>query len=241
MFEILEKINYLLVFIALGLNIYVVRSFGKGILNILFTSFSFAIFFTGASMLYSFLQDSGFYSLDEVSFHIFWHILIYLSLASIVWGGHRIKKIVDTSITEGFGQKDIIFYSVLTVVMLVIFTASPAIDTMLGSSLDSSIINTWGLTHFAVFMLALFSSWYLFYVKGHWGIIGSSLLLIIWFTVFIGGQHFWELLTESWKVIKLEDKIIENVELLFVFPALLSLTFAQWKLARYIKGVNSSK
>lgn len=240
MFEILEKINYLLIFIVLGLNIYVVKSFGKGILNVLFISFGFSIFFFGTSELFSFLKHSGVYQFEEATGHIWWHILVNLSLFSLVWGGYRIKNIVDTASAEGFGRKDIILYGVLLVIMLGVFMLASPLEGVLGTNPVSVFIDSYGLHHLAVFILGALGGWYMFYVRGQWGLLGTSILAMIAFIVLIGGQHFWETVTETFKLIELDEEIIEGVELLFVFPALLSLVYAQWKLARYVNGINST-
>lgn len=238
-FGILEKVNYLLIFIALGLNVHVVRSFGKGILNVLFISFGFSIFFFGSAELFAYFKHSGVYELSEATGHIWWHILVNLSLFSLVWGGYRIKSISTSENPEGFGRRDINLFATLFVVMLGVFVLTPVLEGVLSTNAVSIFIDSYGVHHLSVFILGALGGWYLFYVRGQWGLLGSSILAMIAFIVLIGGQHFWETITETYKVIVLDDETIEGIELLFVFPALLSLVFAQWKLFKYVQGMKT--
>lgn len=234
-FEVTQNLIYITVFIALGLNLYIVKKFKGGILNVLFASFGFSIFFTGLGMLFAYLQDIGFYQLEDVTFHVWWHLIVYLALSCLVWGGYRMKKIVDTGSSVGFGQKDMLVYGLIFILIAVIFLIAPIANEPLSKILVGSVVDKLGLHHFGVVILAIISAWYLFYVKGHWGILGTSISFMIGFLLLISGQHFWETITESWKIIQLENTFIEGIELLFIYPAVSLFCIGEWKIVQFIR------
>lgn len=240
-FEIIEVFNYGLLIIALGLNIYVVRTFGRGMLNVVFASLGFSIFFLIAYFVFHMLAGhTAFYAYTEETTDIWIHMIVYLSMISIIWGGYRIKSIVlsgDVEAMTGFGRKDTAFFSILTLILFFIFTISPALDGLIASHPTLvEIIDNWGLHHFTVFVLGALSAWYLMFIKGNWGLLSKSISALIGFLFLIGMQHFWESFTESWKIIEPSESIIEGVELLFVVPALILLCVAQWRIVKFIKG-----
>lgn len=58
---------------------------------------------------------------------------------------------------------------------------------------------------------------YIFDLRKSWGkFMTVSIYPILIFLFLMGLQHFWEVITESWKLIELESSVIERVEGLLV-------------------------
>ncbi len=236
MLESLEIVTYLATLIAFCLSTYVVVSFGKGMLNVLFLSFTFSIFFIGMYLLHGYLSDVGVYNLSEESHGLWVHLIVYLSMLSLIWGGYRIKSIVSSgAIEEGVGWKDARFYAVLLIALAAIFVYTPILEGALSVSPLLASLESWGFSHFTVFILGGISFWYLKYVRGSWGLIAKSISLVMGFLLLIGVQHLWENLTESWKVVSLSHSAIESVESIVLSLALVLFMLSQWKLIGFIR------
>ena len=63
--------------------------------------------------------------------------------------------------------------------------------------------------------------------------IANPMVIAIWALSF---QHFWELLTESWKVISVSSDNIEGVEKIFLIIASISIAYAAWRLKSFAKA-----
>lgn len=237
-FEVLEGFVYVFLVLAILLNVYTVRKFGKGFLNVLFLSFGFCAFFLCTSFVFSMLAHGGLIALEDVTYELWHHVLIYLSFFSLIWGGYRIKRGTEMGDTTGVNHSDSIVYAILFGIMSLIFMFSSRIDGLFVSAAADFLekVERLGLHHFTVFLLGGISALYLLYIKGNWGLLSKSLTLIIWFIALIALQHFWETLTESWQLLLVDDEIVEGVELLLVLPALALYCISQWKIIKFIKG-----
>lgn len=239
--EFLPYIGYALLISAFLLNLYVLRMLGDKVMKIVFISFSFGTLFLGLSQLFIALTDLGFYSFENVTFHIWWHLLFYLSLASFFWAGYRMKKLSKEMRFGNFEKQDKIVFGFLTAVGFLVFFVSAPLEKTLAASLTGSFVDKFGLHHFLAFFFALMTAVYINFIKKSWGnVLSVTVNPILLFLLFMGGQHFWELVTESLKIISLPESAIEQVELLFVIPAYLFLNFAFLKagktLSKMYKG-----
>lgn len=239
-FELLESSTVVLILVALGLSIYVVRTFGKGVLNVLFFSLVFSVLFLlGYFVFHELTAEVALYQLSEGTTHLWAHSIVYLSMLSLIWGGYRLKSMAtasDLMAVEGFGRRDKSFFGVLGAVYVLIVLLAPALEPMIAHSTLVQVFDAWGLHHLTVFLLGAVSVWYLFYIKGNWGLLSSSISLLIAYIFFVGLQHFWETLTESWRVIEVSETAIEGVELVLVILALVFLCLAQWKILKFVKN-----
>lgn len=239
-FEGLEVVEYIVVVLALAMNIYVVRKFGQGMLNIVFISLGFSIFFLGSYFVFHGLTEgSGWYALSDGTKHVWAHSLVYLSMISIIWGGYRVKAMAastDIDDVSGFGMRDRRFYSFLALIMVLIFILSPGLEGGMVDTAAMTTIDSWGLHHFTVFVLGAIAAWYLLFIKGNWGLLSSSITMLMWFVFLIGLQHLWESVTESWMLYTPTEVVIESVEGVIVTFAVLVLCVAQWKIIKFVKG-----
>lgn len=233
MFEILI---FSLIITALFLCFQLIRTIAKGVMNVIFWSFTLGIFLFGASRLFLLLEDSGVYQLHEVTLHVWWHIIFYLGVVSFIWGGMRLMEIAKSQTPVGFSQKDKIIFAVFLLITAGIFVIAMPLENTLMPLLVDSPIDKLGLHHFVAVILGLVAAFYLFTLKSIWGkLLTVGIMPIIAFLALIGLQHLWEFLAESLKVIVLPDATIEFVEQLIVIPALLFFNFALLRILKVIK------
>lgn len=234
---IFEILIFALIISAFFLCLYLIRAIGKGVMNVIFWSFTFGIFLFGASRLLLLLTDSGVYRLNEVTLHVWWHIIFYLSMLSFIWGGIRLREIGKSQTPVGFSRKDKILFSVFLLITAGIFVIAMPLETTLMPFLVNSPIDKLGLHHFLAVILGLITAFYLFTLKSTWGkLLTVGIMPIIAFLALIGLQHLWEFLTESLKVIVLPETSIELIEQLIVIPGLLFFNFALIRILKVIKA-----
>ena len=234
--SIMQWLIYAAIAIGLGLNLYVVKKIGKGVLNVVFISLGFSLLFIGLSNAFIYLADSSFFQLEEVTFHVWWHLIMYMSFISLIWGGYRIKNIIASGDSNGFGKKDMTLFGVMTAIAALIFIIAPGLNAGLSALLTGSIIDTLGAHHLIAFLLAFSAGFYMLYIKGSISsAVGKSATFIVVLLFLFGGQHLWEILTESWKIISLDSSVIELVEQFIILPALFCFILSQQAILKVIK------
>lgn len=237
LFVFAEYVIYGLLFVSLVAGIYISTRFSTGALSALFSSFAYSIFFIGVYFVFMrSLEDVGYYS--DVSLHMWAHVIVYFSMIALIWGARHVRKIseaqtLDTNQTSGIAHRG--FFWSMTALLFVLLLLSVPFEGALAPLLTGSVVDTLGIHHFSVFVLGGMSAWYLYRLKGDWGMISTSLNYFIAFLVLIGLQHFWETVTESWQLVHLDSVFIEGVEMLIIIPALILLFISQWKVMRAIK------
>lgn len=237
LFEIFEIGVYILLVLALLLNVYILKSFGKGVLNIVFLSFGMSIVFLGVYFLFMrFAEDNVLFSLSEATMFTWAHGIVYLSMLALIWGGYRIKKASETENAGGLNSSDGVIYGLLSVILVGLLLTVQPMEMSATKAIEGSAFDELGLHHFTVFILGGISFWYLRYIKGNWGLLSDSMTYVMYFLLLIGIQHLWEVLTESWKVITLESTYIEGVETIIIFAALALFCVGQSKIIKFIKG-----
>jgi len=230
--QIMQLLIYAAILIGLALNIYIVRKVGKGIMNVVFMSFGMSLFLVGLSNLFVAVYES---SLEDITLHVFWHSIAYLAFIALIWGGYRIKSIISSPNPEGFGFKDMAVFSSMVIIAVMIFLAAPVLNASLGQMLTGSLFETLGVHHLIAFLLGIIGALYLFYIKGG-PQAGKSITFIGIFLLLLGVQHFWEILTETFKVIELEGSTIELIEQFIVLPAIIFFIVGQKSIIKFIGG-----
>ncbi len=240
MFDIIHVIIYLLLAGALALSVILARKFRAGALNILFVSYAFGVFFLALSQLFDYLVGNGTYVLADVSFHLWLHLIMYCSLLAFIWGGYRVKKSIDSvqaASSSGLSGTDKTVFASLTILAGAFFVLPPILEPAFSVSLPGSAIDLFGLHHFLVFVGAFVVGWYLFRIKGSWGLLGQGIAFMVAFLVLIGGLHLWEVVTESQslQLFDLPETIVEGVELFFLLPAVLAFIVGQWRIFKFVR------
>ena len=223
----------ILVLLIIGVLVMrnVLKKFGDSMMGKLFTYFSIGTILLVTMRIFIHLVELNFVSISFGALHFYWHIIFYLALVSFYFG---LKGLVDLADGKDGEIPNMInkwkIFSIISIFL--IFVLSITTGSIYDSFYNSSIFESFGLHHFIAFALSVILSYYLIQSRKKIGMIGSGIAtpFILSLSLF-GLQHFWELLTESWKFIIVEEEIIEHVEQYIVIIAvfLLVYTFIQLK------------
>lgn len=234
--EIAEWSVFPLIVISIILTALVIRRIGKGVLNVIFFSYLFGIFFFGLTYLFILLTGAGFYQISEASYHFWWHLIFYLSMLSFIWGGYRLKEIASTQKAKGWGPKDMIFFSLIISASLFVFILPTIYEQQLQLILEGSTFNNLGIHHFIAFLLALAAMAVMVYIKNAWGkLLSVSSTPMIIFLSFMTMLHLWELLAETYKVVHVSELMGEAIEQFIVIPGLFFFIYAIMRVIKATK------
>ena len=195
--------------------------------------------FIGTSIFFiiTIFQKLGaeFFGIADESMDIWWHLMFYLAMFSFYFGFKKLANLGGTdsanSAVTSSGAKSWGIFSaiVLVVIFLIPSWAEPWINAY-----TASRIAELGAHHFLAFVMAGVVGAYLLSAKIFLGQIGraiaSPMIIAIWA---LSIQHFWELLTESWKVIDLTSDKIEGGEKIFLIIAAVCVTSAALRLKSF--------
>ncbi|OGZ67634.1 MAG: hypothetical protein A3C58_00980 [Candidatus Staskawiczbacteria bacterium RIFCSPHIGHO2_02_FULL_34_10] len=230
--QFMQLLIYGAILIGLGLNLYIVKKIGKGIMNVVFISFGMSLFLIGLSNVFVALYES---SLEDITLHIFWHIIAYLGFLSLIWGGYRIKKIIGSPNPQGFGVKDVIVFGAMLNITILVFIFAPILNEGLFGILAGSAWEQLGIHHLIAFLLGVIGALYLFYIKGG-PQAGKSITFIGVFLLLLGVQHFWEIINETFHLFAISGSTVELIEQFIIFPAILFFIAGQKSIINFIKG-----
>lgn len=234
---ILEIVIFLLIVSSCVYSFFLAQQIGKGVLNIIFYSFSAGTLMVGLSRLFLFMSDQGLYKLEDVTLHVWWHLIFYMGMIAFIWGGKRLKDISSSTTPTGFTSKDGMVLGSMVALSIAIFFLAPVLENSLAPLLVGSVIDKFGLHHFIAFILAGIDVWYLYNIKANWGqLLTVSVYPTLFFLGLMGLQHFWELVTESLKVIIIEPESGELVEKFIVLPAIALLLYGLFQVGKVIKA-----
>jgi hypothetical protein len=183
------------------------------------------------------LAQSGVYSISDESPDIWWHVMFYMAMISFYFAFKTLAKLggtdANTPVNSNAGKVWGIICAVLLVVIFIIPNWAESIVQMYTSSRLAEL----GLHHFIAFALAGVVGAYVFSAKIFLGQIGraisSPMIIAIWA---LAGQHFWELLVESWKVIDVTSATGEGVEKIFLIIAAICIISASMRLKAFSQG-----
>lgn len=207
--------------------------FGKGAMRIPFYFFSASIFILFLSLLFLFLSENQvFFHLNDVTMHIWVHILAVLGLVLFVFGGKKLNDIARDPIPNGVFSGTAKFFLTLTVLCAIgIFFVSAPLEARIAPIFINSSVDIFGLHHFSVFFLALLCVVYVWSVRDGWGkMLNIGIAPFFCFLFLIGIQHFWETTTESWKLFIISPDQIEFIERLLLLPAYIMLDISFFRM-----------
>lgn len=169
------------------------------------------------------LVEMGLYNISDESQDVWWHFMFFLAMFSFYFGFKSLAKLgntdqtsqntaVSTNKAQLWGYFSLFLFAVIFIIPNWAETAINAYT--------SSRVAELGAHHFIAFVMAGVVGAYLFSAKLFLGQIGkaiaSPMIIAIWALAL---QHFWELLTESWKVFEVTSENIEGVEKIFLIIA----------------------
>lgn len=226
-------------FISILLSINLVKGFGQGVLRKPFTYFAGSIVVLWMSLAFLFTASAqGVYRLTDVTMHIWVHLLVSLGLILFAVGA---KVLNDIARSPGAhvspSLKDrLTLYIPIIVSAAVFFVANP-LEQYLAPFFVGSIVDVFGLHHFAAFLVSLVCVWYIWRARKNWGkMLSVGAMPFCLFLLLIGTQHFWETITESWKLVVLSADQIELVERFMLLPAFLMLGAALYRIRSYFQS-----
>lgn len=184
------------------------------------------------------LAESGIYTISEDSTDVWWHVLFYIAMISYYLGFKTLAKLgtSETTDTAVDTNKSKLWGIVSLFLVAVVFIIPHWADSFINSYTASKVAE-FGLHHFIAFALAGVVGAYLFMAKIFFGQIGKAIaapmIIAIWSLCL---QHFWELLTESWKVFEITSDKIEGVEKIFLTISAVCVILAALKLKSFSKA-----
>lgn len=213
-----------------------VRSSGqsgiKTVLNYLFIGTGTFLVIT----IFQKLAEAGVLGISAESTDVWWHIMFYVAMISFYIGFKSLARLGSTDAGTATNKDSSMVWGIVTLIVLVTaFVFAGSSESMM-QSYNSSKLGELGLHHFIAFALAGVVGAYLFSAKLFLGQIGraiaSPMIIAIWA---LAGQHLWELLTESLKVIVVTSETIEGVEKIFLTIAAICITVAALRLKSFTK------
>ena len=196
---------------------------------------------TGTFFVITIFQKLGadFFGIADESMDIWWHVMFYLAMISYYLGFKALVALgTSDSGTATVNANTVVgkTWGVFSVLILAAVFIIPSQAESLVSSYVSSRLGELGAHHFLAFIMAGVVGAYLFSAKIFLGQIGKAIatpmIIAIWALCL---QHFWELLTESWKVIEITSDKIEGVEKIFLTISAICVIYAASRLKAFSK------
>lgn len=234
--SMLDIISFAFVIIALVVVLKLVLSYGESAIGVSLIYFLIGTFFLGMVRVFLFLTDSGRISVSEITVQIGWHLFHYCSTIAFF-----VASRILLGYTKGVQTKPSYLKAKMACAGSVIFIAGAFLVVIFFDGFirkfEGTFLDRAGLVHFISFALSIAIAFYLLKVKSKLipaiAVIVSPLLVSV---ALFGISHFWELLTESWKVINLESSVIEQVEQYITFPAYILVAYAFWRSMSLLKS-----
>ena len=231
----LSSVGFLAAFITMGVA---VQKFGKSSLA---SIFYYLFIGTGIFFVITVFQKLGgdFFGIGDTSMDFWWHLMFYMAFFFYFQG---IKLLVNlgnadaqqNQMAQIDGERK---WGVGARFVLVVVFIIPKFADGIVTAYMSSPFADFGLHHFLAFAVAAAVGFYLLHAEKNLGQIGKAIAnpMIVAMWAF-AGQHFWELLVESWKVIQVTSETGEGVEKIFLVIAAISITYAAWRLNSFAKA-----
>jgi len=197
-----------LVIIGLSIRDYKTSSVGA----------TFIYFFTGTALFgliraFIYLTESEVLPADMMTVMYWWHVMFYLSMICFMVAGRSLAKLVSPAAPQVLFRRAILVSVVFALVAAAVFASVTAADPIVLRYLKGTFWDWSGFPHFVAFTLAGAVAFYMLQVRNAAGraIVGIVTPLLTGIA-FFSLAHLFELLTESWHVIMLDETIGENFE-----------------------------
>lgn len=224
-----EIIYLILVIFSLVQVILALKEFGASSLGKVFGHFLTVIVLLAGIRLLFFLVDSHILLIEDATLMFIWHLMFYESIGVMI--------LVNRSLISLLGQAKLInpwaLGSVSLMVMALLFLLAKPLDPWV----TQHIAGTWwmrsGIFHFVAMLFAGVAAWGLYQIKQKFA---SSVGRIVWPLLIaisiLSVVHLWELLTESWMLIRVTDEFGEFVERYLWIAVYFFVAYAFWAVRR---------
>lgn len=228
----ISSLGFLIAAIITGIA---VSKFGKSALG---SIFSYLFIGTCIFFIITIFQKLGgeFFGISAESMDMWWHIMFYMALLSYFFGFRALVGLgVDENTNSnviGAEEKWGIFAVIVLIVIFIIPNWADPVTQVYSSSAIAGV----GLHHFLSFILAAGVGYYLFNAKKNLGQIGQAIAnpMIIGILA-LAGQHFWELLYESLKIVNVTSDTGEGIEKIFLIIFSVSIIYTSLRLKAFAK------
>ena len=227
-------ITYLiLICISIYLIATLILKYRNSLISIfLIYSFEAIAFLAAIRLLFAF-DEWKMIDISETTLMICWHLLFYLSIGIFLMATRALLNVVDVK-TQSFSLvKTFLITFLFSSGILLVFLSFTFIDKNISPIMEGSLIDKWGLLHFVAFIFALVASIDLFKIKNKYkGTIGSISGPLIVTLVILSLIHFWELLVESWMIVKVSLEFGESIEGILWIPVFVTIAYGYFRLKK---------
>jgi len=238
----IEAFILLFLIIAAVMNLKIISKHKKDVWKSMFIFVLSGIILMILSRLIIVLYDFQIINIGDETLAMGWHIIFYLAMICFLIFLEKVIRIRDKALSGkqlGFRKSDLITLVILGVLAVATFFILEPLDAWFLSWFEGSFIAEIGLHHFIAFLFAGFIAakitWVKFFMEREsydTRAINSLFAGFIIFLGLMGLNHFWELITESWMIIRLSSMVIETVEQIFWLPASVFLAYGLWRASK---------
>lgn len=232
----LDILNMIVAAVAVTILLMVISQYGASEISVIFRYFVVGTLALAGCRLFILLGNAGILKIGNDTIDLGWHILFYLAMITFFIAGKNMIRLSNDEQKPGSSKRALIWEIISALIVLAVFFGATTIDAPYTAMFDGTWAQSFGLIHFIAFVLGGLAAFYLFY-RAKLGNITTLLAVpfLITFGLF-AGNHLWELLHESWKIIPTPDGVGELVEQLFVVPAFFLITYSYLRLWKLIKN-----
>jgi len=207
--------------LILFLNLLVSRKLGNSIVSLPFIYILGGIVIEEAARILIILYEFEVYHIAEITLQIGWHYLFFLGMILFYVSLNRFAQRLNENDLHGFSKIDGGIFSVVFLLSIIGFLFIGSVNQVIIDNFQGSIYDSIGLIHFLAFLVAGILTFRLLRIRrkaqdsrmGKY--IESIVPTFILFLTLMSLNHFWELITESWALVDLDEAIIETGEQLF--------------------------
>ncbi len=214
----------------------VIKKFGPSVLGYILRYFRLGVISLLLTRVFVLLVDLQMITIGDGALEFWWHIIFYFSMFMFFMGA---KSLVEFSSTGNSKANTGTLRNATTmtiVFMMVIFIISVSSSAGFEKIYVGSTLDGFGFHHIIAVLSAGLVSFYLFSVRSKIGLISKGLSTpLISALAVLSLQHLWELFSESWELIAVEDAVIEKVEQVFVSLSIIFFILAVLNIRRIAK------
>lgn len=241
-----EALIFLFFITAVILSIMILRQHASMNLRVPHIFILAGIVLFGLTRIMYTLYEFKILDIGDQTLEFWWHLIFYLGTFSFLIASNKIIEFIDGKKLKNLLMKDIIVLCTLSLVTLALFLTIQPLNEWFLSWFKDSLIDNGGFEHFIAFLflgvVAFKFGWIKFSsyrtsnkrFKVIDSLLGGFVIFFIFLTL-LSLNHFWELLTESWGIIRLPENVIESVEQFFWLPAFMSISYGLWRTYRKVR------
>ena len=190
----------------------------------------------GCTRLFYILADRGHIFIHDDTLEFWWHMIFFMAMFLFVCGGKVMSDIEGQGSRLGTPRVLKQWCGITVAVTIACFLSAEPMDKRFVEVFDGTIWDSFGVQHFAAFIVAALTALHLYATAGGresastTSVISLIKVPLVSTYALFSLDHFWELLTDSWEIFDLSETTIEQIEQTIVLPAFLAAIYGGWKL-----------